>query len=271
MEDEPESARSQGQVIGSSALPAVRHNRLVELLREHRQMTVNEMVEQLAVSRDTIRRDLDQLESRGLLLRTHGGAVYNDALVRVDTTLGSRMDAFTAAKQRIGKAAAALIRDGETLIINGGSSTCFFAAALGNRQNLTIITNNLRLPPVTPESCLRSIHILGGAYWPVSQVTIGPVGFPDVPGISADTAVIGATGVSATGVSMGRLEEASETTAMTKIASRTIALIDHSKFNVTAFARVATFNQLTFLVTDAWPPDNIVAAIKKAGTQLIVC
>jgi DeoR/GlpR family transcriptional regulator of sugar metabolism len=58
---------------------------------------------------------------------------------------------------------------------------------------------------------------------------------------------------------------------MTKIASRTIALIDHSKFNITAFARVATFNQLTFLVTDAWPPDNIVTAIRKAGTQLIVC
>jgi DeoR/GlpR family transcriptional regulator of sugar metabolism len=70
---------------------------------------------------------------------------------------------------------------------------------------------------------------------------------------------------------MGRLEEASETTAMTKIASRTIALIDHSKFNVTEFARVATFNQLTFLVTDEWPPDNIVTAIRKAGTQLIVC
>ena len=271
MQDEPESARLPPQTTGSSALPAVRHNRLVELLREHGQMTVNEMVEQLSVSRDTIRRDLDQLEGRGLLLRTHGGAVYNNALVRVDTTLGSRMDAFTAAKQRIGKAAAALIRDGETLIINGGSSTCFFAAALGDKQNLTIITNNLRLPPVTPESCLRSIHILGGAYWPVSQVTIGSVGFPEVTGISADTAVIGATGISPGGVSMGRLEEASETTAMTRIAARTIALLDHSKFNITAFARIATLSQITFVVTDAWPPETIVTAMKKAGTQLIVC
>jgi DeoR family fructose operon transcriptional repressor len=271
MEDQSDSARSPSQTSGSAAMPAVRHNRLVELLREHGQMTVNEMVEQLSVSRDTIRRDLDQLEGRGLLLRTHGGAIYNDTLVRVDTTLGSRMDAFTSAKQRMGKAAAALIRDGETLIINGGSSTCFFAAALGDRQNLTIITNNLRLPPVTPESCLRSVHILGGAYWPVSQVTIGPVGFPEVSGISADTAVIGATGISAGGVSMGRLEEASETTAMIKVASRTIALLDQSKFNVTAFARIATFSQITFVVTDAWPPDAIVTAIKKAGTQLIVC
>jgi DeoR/GlpR family transcriptional regulator of sugar metabolism len=270
MTDEADIAGAQASASGGASLPAVRHNRLIELLRVHGQMTVNEMVEQLSVSRDTVRRDLDQLESRGLLQRTHGGAIYNDTLVRVDTTLGTRMDAFAAAKQRMGKAAAALIRDGETLIVNGGSSTCFFAAALSGKQNLTVITNNLRLPPATPESCLRSIHILGGTYWPVSQVTIGPVGFPDVSGISADTAVIGATGISAGGVSMGRLEEASETTAMIKVAARTIALIDHSKFNVTAFARIATLTQITFLVTDAWPPDAIMLALKKAGTQVIV-
>lgn len=161
MTDETDSAASPAQSPGSAALPAVRHNRLIDLLRRNGQMTVAEMVEQLSVSRDTIRRDLDQLESRGLILRTHGGAIYNDALVRVDTTLGTRMDAFTAAKQRMGKAAADLIRDGETLIVNGGSSTCYFAAALGERQNLTVITNNLRLPPVAPENALRTLHILG--------------------------------------------------------------------------------------------------------------
>lgn len=270
MDEQERQKGEQAGPSGSAALPAVRQNRLVELLRAHGQMTVNELVDRLGVSRDTIRRDLAQLESRGILHRTHGGAIYNDALVRVDTTLGARMDAFTAAKQRMGKAAAALIRDGETLIINGGSSTCFFGAALGDRRDLTIITNNLRLPPVTPESALRSIHILGGVYWPVSQVTIGAVGFPEVSGISADTAVIGATGISSQGISMGRLEEASETTAMVRIATRTIALLDQSKFNLTAFAKVASFSQITFLVTDAWPPENIVTAAKKGGTQIIV-
>ncbi len=255
----------------SSVLPAVRHNRMIDLLRERGQLTVNELVALFEVSRDTIRRDLDLLEQRGLLVRTHGGAVYNDRLVRFDTTLGSRMDVFVERKQRIGKAAAALVRDGETLILNGGSSTCFFAAALGERANLTIITNNLRLPPVTPESCLRAIHILGGTYWSVSQVTIGAIGFPDVAGISADTAVVGATGLSASGISMGRLEEAAETTAMMKIAARTIVLVDQSKFNTTAFAQIAGFNQINYVVTDAFPPDPIVEVMNKAGTQLIVC
>jgi DeoR family fructose operon transcriptional repressor len=262
---------SETERAESAALPAARHNRLIELLRLQGQMTVNELVRELSVSRDTVRRDLDQLESRGVLVRTHGGAVYNSNLVREDTTLGARMNAFAAAKQRIGKTAAGLIRDGETLIVNGGSSTCYFGAALGDRQNLTIITNNLRLPPVVPERALRAIHILGGTYWPVSQVTIGTVGFPEVTGISADTAVIGATGLSPDGITMGRLEEAAETTAMTKIASRTIVLVDHSKFNVTAFARIAAFEQITHVVTDEAPPEAIAEAMQKAGTQLIVC
>jgi DeoR/GlpR family transcriptional regulator of sugar metabolism len=260
----------QKETAASAALPAVRQNRLIDLLKQHGQLTVNELMEQLSVSRDTVRRDLDQLEQRGLLQRTHGGAVYNDALVRVDTTLGSRMDAYTAAKQRIAKKAASLIRNGETLIVNGGSSTCYFAAALSERRDLTLITNNLRIPPVAPDTAVRALHILGGVYWPVSQVTIGAVGFPEVSGISADTAVIGATGLSIAGVTMGRLDEASETAAMIKIASRAIALIDHSKFGVTAFAKIATFAQIGVVITDEWPPEPIAQAMKKAGTQLIV-
>ena len=71
-------------------------------------------------------------------------------MVRVDTSLGSRMDEHAEAKLRIGRLAAGLVRDGETLILNGGSTTCAFAAALGDRRNLTVVTNNLLLPPVTP-------------------------------------------------------------------------------------------------------------------------
>lgn len=270
--DEDRRGQTGGtETEAAAALPAMRQNRLVELLRDRGQLTVNELVTLFDVSRDTIRRDLDFLEDRGLLIRTHGGAVYNGALVRVDTTLGLRMDAHVEGKQKIGKAAATLMRDSETLILNGGSSTCYFAAALGERRNLTIITNNLRLPPVTPESCVRAIHILGGTYWAVSQVTIGAIGFPDVAGINADTAVIGVTGISASGISMGRLEEAAETTAMINLSGRTIVLADQSKFQTTAFARIAGFEQIQVVVTDAQPPAEIVEAMEKAGTELVVC
>lgn len=264
------AALSDGE-SGGAALPALRQNRIVALLRERGQATVTELVALFEVSRDTIRRDLDLLEQQGLLVRSHGGAIHNTQLVQVDSTLGLRMDAHADAKRRIGKAAARLVRDSETLIINGGSSTCYFAAALGGHHNLTVVTNNLRVPPVMPEGCVRSIHVLGGIYWPVSQVTIGAIGFASVAGISADTAVIGATGITASGISMGRLDEAAETGAMIGVAKRTIVLVDSSKFNIAAFATIAPLARAHHLVTNERPPEDLAVALERAGVQVLVC
>jgi len=254
-----------------AALPALRHSRLLALLQERGQASVADLVVALDVSRDTVRRDLDLLDQRGLLIRTRGGALDNSHLVQVDTTLGLRMDAHVEAKRRIGACAARLVRDSETLILNGGSSTCYFAGALGDRHNLTVITNNLRIPPAVPEGCSRAIHILGGLYWGVSQVTLGPIGFSSVAGISADTAVIGVTGLTAAGISMGRLEEASATRGMIDIARRTIVLADASKFSVSAFSLIAPLSGIHHLVTDKEPPPDIAAALAAAGVEIAVC
>lgn len=254
-----------------NALPALRHSRLLQFLQERGQATVAELVALLDVSRDTVRRDLVLLEGRGLLVRTHGGAVTNDRLVRVDTTMGLRMDEHVDAKHRIGQAAATLIRDDETLILNGGSTVAFFAAALGARRNLTIVTNNLRVPAVLPEASVQSIHILGGAYWPNYQVTIGPVGFAAVSGIHADTAVIGCTGVSASGISMTKIDEAAHTAGMIRVAARTIVVADRSKFGVAAFAGIAALDEIQCLVTDAPPPPELAEALDRAGVQVVVC
>ncbi|MCW6509165.1 DeoR/GlpR family DNA-binding transcription regulator [Lichenifustis flavocetrariae] len=256
---------------GSSALPAARQNRLLELLRQRGQATVAELVALLDVSRDTIRRDLDLMERRGLLVRTHGGAIDKTRMVRVDTSLRSRMDEHADAKQRIGRAAAGLVRDSETLILNGGSTTCAFAAALTERRNLTVVTNNLRVPPVTPEGAVRAVYVMGGTYWAVSQVTIGPIGLPGIAGFGADTAVIGVTGITAAGITMGRLEEATETAGMIEVAKRSIVLVDRSKFGVTAFAQIAPLDRIEHLVTDAEPPPDVAAALEAAGVQVLVC
>jgi DeoR/GlpR family transcriptional regulator of sugar metabolism len=256
---------------GRGALPALRHNRLIETLQEHGQATVNELVDLFDVSRDTIRRDLDLLERRGLLVRTHGGAVNNDRLVRLDSTLGRRMDEHVDAKRRIGETAATLVRDGETLIINGGSTVYHFASALGDRRNLTVVTNNLRVPPAVPESAVQAIHILGGTYWPQFQVTIGTIGFSPVAGINVDTAILGCTGISATGVSMTKLDEAAHTSGMVDVAKRTIVVADQSKFNVKAFANVATLERIDHLVTDHAPPPDLAAALDRAGVHVTIC
>src|SRR6202011_4269507 len=126
-----------------NVLPAKRHLELLGLVRARGQMTVNELSGHFAVSGDTVRRDLDLLASQGLLKRTHGGAVAMDNLVHQDSTFMQRMSTRVPAKRRIARAASRLIGDGETLLINGGSTTKIFAAELVNRRKLTVVTNNL--------------------------------------------------------------------------------------------------------------------------------
>ena len=239
-------------------------------MRELGQITVADLVTRFGVSRDTIRRDLDALEQRGILVRTHGGAIPSDSLVMRETSMTQRMDTHVDAKRRIGRAASALIRDGETLIVNGGSTTCYFAAELGARQNLMVVTNNLRIPPVLPEHAIRAVYVLGGTYWSSPQVTIGPIGFASTARISADTAVVGVTGLSASGFSIARLEEAAATSSMMQVAQRTIVLADSSKFQIDAFAHVAEFANVQHLITDAPLPAEIAAALAEAEVEVLI-
>ncbi len=252
-------------------LPASRHQRLVEANRAKGHVTVAQLTVLFGVSGDTIRRDLTLLERRGLLTRTHGGAVAGEGLVAREVRFQSRMSAQTGAKQRIGRIAAGLIRDGETLILNGGSTTCCFAAECGKLHDLTLVTNNLVLPAAVPPGAARSIYVLGGAYWDSAQVTIGAVSIVGTARISVDTAVIGVTGIDTTGLSISRLEEATETLEMMKAAQRTIVLADSSKFGVQAFAHLVDFSRVQYLVTDLYPPPEIAETLSASGVEVIVC
>ena len=254
----------------ASALPAARQARLVELVRRRGQVTASDLVNHFGVSRDTIRRDLTLLEERGLLVRTHGGAVPGERLVTSITSFDSRMTTHRGAKERMAKAAARLVRDRETLMLNGGSSVTYFAGALGDRQDLTIVTNNLRILPTVPERCVRAIYVLGGTYLASSQVMVGFNGFAEMPLISVDTAIIGVGGLSAKGCSIGKLEEATATKEMMSVCQRTILLADSSKFDVQAFASVAGFDQVEYLVTDKTPPGALAASLEEAGVQVVI-
>jgi DeoR family transcriptional regulator, fructose operon transcriptional repressor len=141
---------------------ARRQEELLQLVTAKGQITVDELARHFSVSDDTIRRDLHQLERRRVLLRTHGGAVSTALFVHRETPFLTRANAHDDAKNRIGRAAAQLISDGETLIINGGSTTFAFAASLGSRRNLTIVTNNVALLSVLPAEAVQDVFVLGG-------------------------------------------------------------------------------------------------------------
>jgi DeoR/GlpR family transcriptional regulator of sugar metabolism len=178
--------------------------------------------------------------------------------------------AHKPAKQRIGQAAAGLVRDGETLIINGGSTTLAFARELGARRDVTIVTNNLRVPAAVPLGTVRDLYVLGGQYRFESQVTIGAVGFATVPSISADTAVIGVGGITVDGLSTTLLVEAEMMRAMIGSAIRTIVVADASKFGHSSFAQIVSLEHVEILVTDQPPPDDLAQALAEAQVQVLL-
>lgn len=253
-----------------ATLPARRRADILRILLQNGQITVAEICARFDVSADTVRRDLDILADQGLVSRIHGGALPAPQLATADTPFDLRMKARHGAKTRIGRATAALIGDGETLLINGGSTTIAVAAALENRRRLTIVTNNLGLPPAIPEGALRNLYLIGGEIRSGAQVTLGPVSFVGTGAIAADTAIIGVGGVDAAGCWTSHLAEAVMMTAMVEAARRTIVVADSGKFGRHAFVNVATFDKVAAFVTDADPPPDLRAALETAGTRLIV-
>jgi DeoR/GlpR family transcriptional regulator of sugar metabolism len=248
---------------------ARRHQEL-QLVEAKGQVSVEELARHFAVSDDTIRRDLQELERRKLLLRTHGGAVSATLLVHRETPFLTRANANADAKTLIGRAAAQLISDGETLIINGGSTTFAFAAGLSPRRNLTIVTNNVTMLSVLPPEAVESVYVLGGEFNRNLGSTVGAVGFAS-GNVSVDTAVLGVTGLTATGgLSTTLLEEAPMMARMITSARRTIVVADASKFGFNAFAQVAPLNAVDILVTDADPPADLRQALTQANVEIMV-
>jgi DeoR/GlpR family transcriptional regulator of sugar metabolism len=252
-----------------ATIPTRRQQQLLELLAVRGQLTVDELAEHFGVSDDTVRRDLHLLEQRKRVLRTHGGAVAKGFFVHHETAFSLRGQAQADAKGQIGKAAAELISDGETLMINGGSTTFAFAMNLGMRRNLTIVTNNLAIPPVLRPEAVQDIRIVGGQYRVNLVSTIGPLGF-GTGTISVDTAVIGVSGMTRKGISTTVLEEAPMLAEMISAAERTIILADATKFGRNAFGHIVPLTGIDILVTDAPPPDDLAQALGEGEVEIIV-
>jgi DeoR/GlpR family transcriptional regulator of sugar metabolism len=231
---------------------------------------VAEIASQFAVSADTIRRDLDYLAERGLIRRTHGGAVPVDEVTVRDMPVTQRLSARATEKSRIGRKAAALIVDGETLLVYGGSTTRAFIAELGTRRGLTVVTNDLGIPAVMPPETARAVYVLGGQVLLQSQITIGAVGFLLAGPISVDTAILGVGGISKTGLSTTILEEAAMMISMVGAARRVIVLADSTKLDRTVFAHIVSLDQINILITDSAPPPHLAAALTESGVEVIL-
>jgi DeoR/GlpR family transcriptional regulator of sugar metabolism len=257
-------------LMRDGSLPARRRFELIRLAQRQGQLSVAELSLQFGVSADTIRRDLDLLSVRGFVRRTHGGAVPADYLVQEESTSAQRSGSRIAEKTRIARCAAQLIQDGESLILNGGSTTRLFAFELSGKKNLTVITNALGIPAALSREAVRDIVVVGGEYRAESHSIVGSVAFCGAVAVSADSAILGVGGVSQKGLSCGLLQDATMAASMIAAARRTIVLADSSKFNHQLLGQISTLDQIDILVTDAEPPRDLFNLLEQLEVQVLI-
>ncbi|WP_308121028.1 DeoR/GlpR family DNA-binding transcription regulator [Paractinoplanes bogorensis] len=255
-------------------LPAGRKAQLAAYVAETGQVTVSALAERFGVSIDTVRRDLDQLSADGVLVRTYGGAVSRSTLNRTDRAVDQRLSIQEQEKEQIAELAAALVEDGSTIMLNGGTTTLAVARALSQHRELTVATNNLLAPSALPASAIRDIYVFGGAVRALTLATIGPVSFRANGGadldISCDLALIGVGAVSPdAGYTTSNLAEAAMMQEMVSRATRVAILADSSKFGRRLFAQVSELSAADYLVTDSMPPRDLREALTEAGVEII--
>ena len=271
-----ESTGSAAATPGQPRLPAGRKAEIAAFVAEVEQVTVAMLSSRFGVSSDTIRRDLDQLDADGVLVRTHGGAVSRSAMAVTEKRLDVRLQLHTSAKERIGAAAATLVEDASVIMINAGTTSLALARHLGDHRELTIATNNLRIPAEVSPKAVNDLYLFGGAVRFAGQSTVGPVSFR-VPGSSSDLelrcdlALISVGAVSADGgYSTSNVNEAIMMGEMIARAKRVAILADSSKFGSPLFARVADLGSADYLVTEKEPPPDLAAALQRHGVQVVL-
>lgn len=224
-----------------------RHALILEILEQKGRAAVPGLSKQFRVSDDTIRRDLRQLETRGLIRKTHGGAMQR---VVTAPPYYTRLQQVPAVKEAIGRRAAELVQEGDTLIIDSGTTTLCLARAL-NVGRVTVVTNSLEIAKVVATHRDYELVVLGGRWDPVHNELVGPTTVEQLSGYRVDKVFMGMTALDRrNGITDLSEADANLKRAMMEVSQRVIGLVDHSKIGRVAFCRVAPANAIDVLVTD---------------------
>ncbi|MET0222211.1 MAG: DeoR/GlpR family DNA-binding transcription regulator [Tardiphaga sp.] len=244
-----------------------RHARLLEALNAG-EIDVDDLARHFDVSASTVRRDLQHLSKSNVVRRTYGGAILSGHVT--ETTLDQRLAVQGKEKQAIARAALELIADGDTLILDAGSTVAAFGRLLQQRR-LRIITNNLALLPFLAKAPDIELVVLGGALRATSMSTIGPLALEALRRMTADRAIMSGDGVvGGRGLCEADLDQVALKSLMMQQAREIIVLADASKLGRAEQSAWAPLPPRWTLVTDNGASEQQQAALAETGAHVIV-
>jgi DeoR family fructose operon transcriptional repressor len=245
-----------------------RRSRMLDVIRIHGFAALDELVREIGVSESTVRRDLDALEQQGAVRRTHGGVLYAAGGLRI-SDFDDRQPSNWPAKRAIAAVAAARIHDGETVLLDGGTTTYEVARLLVGRS-LQVVTNSLPVANLFASQSRSDLVLLGGYVSPRSGVCLGPYANELLGRLHVTTTVLSAAGIAEDGLYNAHLLLAETEQAMLRAAGRVVVVADSSKFGLKSLTLVAALDRISLVVSDdglspAWR-ETIVAA----GAELAI-
>ena len=241
-------------------------------LEKHGQVSVNDLSESLGVSSVTIRNDLEQLEKKNMLLRARGGAMkISQNHVGLDYPLSDKQKKHLTEKKEIGKKAVELIEDGNTIILDSGSTTFEVAKNLGKFEELTVITNAINVANLLAEYKNINVIVPGGTLRKNSMSLVGILAEKGFQNYFCDQLFLGVDGFDTNyGISTPNIEEAHLNQIMIGMSKKVIVVADSSKFNHRGFAFIAPVTKIHTLITDKGSPGDGRAKLEALGIEVIV-
>ena len=238
---------------------------ILDLLMKEGSVSVSELAKTLNVTVVTARADLALLEEEGLLVRTHGGAVPAQ-----HPKVLQRMQAEKGVKAEIAKAAAALVEDGDTIIISAGTTTALIAKYLLGKKNIHIVTNNTLLLTYARTNPQVRVSLVGGEFRPEEEGVVGPMALQAIDQFYVSKTFIGIDGASVKqGFTAHFVESADLVRRMAEQADEVIAISDSSKFGKPGFARILPFEGVDALVTDKNLSEEFEEELTKANVRVV--
>lgn len=225
-----------------------RRKQALELVKGRGFITLTDLARELRVSESTARRDLDHWEGRGLLTRVHGGAMSAEGGKGLPA-LEARANAQVAEKRRIAQAAAAQVRDGEAILLDGGTTTLEFARLLAGRP-LQIVTNSLPIANLFANSRETDLVMLGGYVYPSTGVALGPLTIQMMKEVHVQRAFLSVAGITAKGLFNSNPLLVETERQMMRCADEVTVLADHSKVGRQALAFLCEISAIDTLIID---------------------
>jgi DeoR family fructose operon transcriptional repressor len=242
---------------------------IVDWTRNEGRLDAAEAATKLGVASETVRRDLDVLQRRGILRRVHGGAIALERFAH-EYTIPERLDLNPEAKRKIAQTAAQYVPSEGCIFVDGGTTTEFLAPALRNRPNLLVVTNSVNLASKIADSSTKT-YMLSGRIRPTTLSTVGARTVQDLEQLNAVVSFVGVNGISPSlGLTAFDTDEALVKQVMIRNSAERILLADHGKFGSTYPVTFGGPEHFDRLVTDFATDTAYIEKFTTSGVEVVV-